>query len=211
VAWPLSASAQQGGTTLKVGILIGGPNDMEGQKRITAFRQGLEALGWIDGRNSQVQIFWASGDVELMRTYAATLIAMGPDALLVNSTPAVAAVRKQTNTIPIIFVSVSDPVGSGFVDSYGHPGGNVTGFASFEYSMAGKWLELLREIVPSLQHVGILFNPKRLQAVVNSTRDQCTLPGRRWVCGLSTRHFKHRRKSMQSSITSDGNGAEVWS
>ena len=160
VAWSLAAIAQQGGTTLKVGILIGGLNDAEHQKWITAFRQGLEALGWIDERNSQVQILWAAGDVELMRTYAAKLIAMGPDVLLGTSTPAVAALRKQTNTIPIIFLAVSDPVGSGFVESYGHPGGNVTGFASFEYSMAGKWLELLREIAPSLQHVGILFNPK---------------------------------------------------
>ena len=160
IAWPLAVNAQQSNGILKVAVLIGGPNDVVAQRRITAFQQGLKDLGWIEGRNLRVDVRWAAGDVERMRTYAAELVALRPDVMLAISTPIVAALRQQLTTIPIVFVAVSDPVGSGFVESLARPGGNITGFTSFEYSMAAKWLGLLKEIAPHVARVGLMFNPE---------------------------------------------------
>ena len=159
-AWSLSAAAQPSNSNLTVGVLIGGPEDAEGRKRVTAFRQGLNARRWVEGVNTRVVVRWAAGNVERMRTYSAELAATSPDVLLGSSTPVIAILRQEAGSTPIVFISVSDPVGSGFVNSFHQPGGNITGFASFEYSMGGKWLELLKEIFPSLVEVSILFNPK---------------------------------------------------
>ena len=159
-ACPSAGLSQQGSVPLKVAILIGGPDDVVGQKRIATFRNRLEKLGWVEGQNLRLDIRWGAGDVNQIRTFAVELVASGPSVLLGTSTPVVDILQRQTSRIPIVFLSVSDPVGSGFVNSFGQPGGNITGFASFEYCMAGKWLGLLKEIVPSLAQVGILFNPK---------------------------------------------------
>ncbi|MDK1373626.1 ABC transporter substrate-binding protein [Sinorhizobium sp. 6-70] len=125
-----------------------------------AFRDALQDLGWVEGRNLQLDRRWAAGSVDRFRTYAAELVALAPDLVLGDATPSVAALLRETKTIPIVFCRVGDPVGSGFVESLARPGGNVTGFTAFEASMGPKWLELLKDASPGLAHVALLFNPK---------------------------------------------------
>ena len=159
-AWPLAASAQQADRVRRIGVLMAySENDREGQANVAAFRQGLQKLGWTDGRNLRIDARWAALDAELMQRYAKELIALQPDLILSSSTPTTATLLHQTRTIPIIFASLVDPVGSGFVASLSRPGGNVTGFTIMESSLAGKWLELLKEIAPRVARVAFLFNP----------------------------------------------------
>jgi putative tryptophan/tyrosine transport system substrate-binding protein len=156
-AWPLAARAQQDGRLRRVGVLDSlTPDDPVGQARNAAFLQGLRQLGWIDGRNVQIDTRWAAGDDERLRRYAAELLALAPDAIMATGSPAVAPLLRATRTVPIVFVNVVDPVGAGFVDSLARPGGNVTGFTVFEYSIAGKWLELLKEIAPGLTRAAVI-------------------------------------------------------
>ena len=144
----------------RIGVLMGyAESDREGQAYVAAFREGLQKLGWAEGRNIQIDIRWAAPDTELMQRFAKELVALQPDLILSQSTPATAALLQQTRTIPIVFAIVADPVGSGFVASFPRPGGNVTGFITMEPTMAGKWLELLKEIAPRVARVAILFNP----------------------------------------------------
>ncbi|WP_051000093.1 ABC transporter substrate-binding protein [Sinorhizobium fredii] len=135
-------------------------SDPDGQARVKAFRDALQDLGWVEGRNLQLDRRWAAGGVDRFRTYAAELVALAPDLVLGDATPSVAALLRETKTIPIVFCRVGDPVGSGFVKSLARPGGNVTGFTAFEASMGPKWLELLKDASPGLVHVALLFNPK---------------------------------------------------
>jgi putative tryptophan/tyrosine transport system substrate-binding protein len=159
-AWPLVARAQQPDGVRRIGVLMAYfESDREGQANVAAFRQGLQKLGWTDGRNLRIDSRWATLDAELMQRYAKELIALQPDLILSSSTPTTATLLHQTRTIPIIFASLVDPVGSGFVASLSRPGGNVTGFTIMESSLAGKWLELLKEIAPRVARVAFLFNP----------------------------------------------------
>jgi putative ABC transport system substrate-binding protein len=159
-AWPLKARAQQPGGIRRVGVLMGVPeNDAEYQAFLAAFRNGLQELGWAEGRNIRIDTRWAGLDVELVQRFAKELIALQPDLILSQSTPTTAVLKQQTSTVPIIFVNVVDPVGSGFVASFPRPGGNVTGFNLMEPTVAGKWLELLKEIAPRVKRVTLLFNP----------------------------------------------------
>ncbi|GEC34268.1 ABC transporter substrate-binding protein [Sinorhizobium fredii] len=135
-------------------------SDPDGQARVKAFRDALQDLGWVEGRNLQLDRRWAAGGVDRFRTYAAELVALAPDLVLGDATPSVAALLRETKTIPIVFCRVGDPVGSGFVKSLARPGGNMTGFTAFEASMGPKWLELLKDASPGLVHVALLFNPK---------------------------------------------------
>ncbi|WP_317853076.1 ABC transporter substrate-binding protein [Sinorhizobium fredii] len=135
-------------------------SDPDGQARVKAFRDALQDLGWVEGRNLQLDRRWAAGGVDRFRTYAAELVALAPDLVLGDATPSVAALLRETKTIPIVFCRVGDPVGSGFVKSLARPGGNVTGFTAFEASMGPKWLEFLKDASPGLVHVALLFNPK---------------------------------------------------
>ena len=158
--WPLAARAQQPERMRRIGVLMGyAENDSEAQAWIAAFREGLQKLGWTEGRNVRVDTRWASADAEAMQRFAQELVALQPDLILSATTPAVAALLQQTRTIPIVFALVADPVGSGFVASFARPGGNVTGFTFTEPTMAGKWLELLKEIAPRVVRVAMLFNP----------------------------------------------------
>jgi putative ABC transport system substrate-binding protein len=144
----------------RVGVLIGiAANDPDAQTRLAAFVQTLQQLGWTDGRNVRIDTRWASGDAELIRRYAAELVALAPDVIFVTGA-AVAPLLQATHTVPIVFAAVADPVGSGFVDSLSQPGGNATGFMQFEYGLSGKWLELLKEIAPSLTRVIVLWDPE---------------------------------------------------
>jgi len=158
-AWPLVARAQQGERMRRIGVLMAhAESDPEGQAFVAAFRAGLQKLGWTEGRNIRIDTRWAA-EVELMQGFAKELIALQPDLILANNTPTTAAVLQQTNTIPIIFAVVADPVGSGFVASFPRPGGNVTGFNVSEPTLAGKFVELLKEIAPHVARVAMLFNP----------------------------------------------------
>jgi len=130
--------------------------DPESMTRITAFVQGLERLGWTTGRNARIDYRWAVGDPEHFRRYAAELVALAPDIILASTSPSVAALQQLTRALPIVFVQVADPVGAGFVATLAQPGGNTTGFLSFEFGIAGKWLELLKEIVPRVTRAGVL-------------------------------------------------------
>jgi putative tryptophan/tyrosine transport system substrate-binding protein len=160
-AWPLAARAQQGDRVRRLGVLIGNAeDDPEMAPRIAAFEQGLAKLGWRNAGNIRIDYRFAGGDVERMRKSAAELVALAPDILLAGNTPTLRALRQQTQTIPTVFVSVSDPIGSGFVASLANPGGNVTGFITVEPGLAGKWLSILKEIAPSLQRAAVIFNPE---------------------------------------------------
>jgi putative ABC transport system substrate-binding protein len=159
-AWPLAARAQQPGPMRRIGVLMSySENDMEGQARTAAFREGLRKLGWMEGRNIRIDIRWATAEAASMQQFAVELVALQPDLILSESTPTTTALLQQTHTIPIIFAVVSDPIGSGFIASFARPGGNVTGFTNIEPTMGGKWVELLKEIAPQVTRVAFLFNP----------------------------------------------------
>ena len=156
-AWPLAARAQQGEQMRRIGVLMAiNADDAEAQARIAAFVRGLQQLGWTVGKNVRVDYRFAGIDTDTLRKYAAELVALAPDVILVQSSPAIAPLLQATRTVPIVFTIVADPVGAGYVDSLVHPGGNATGFTVFEYSMGGKWLELLKEIAPRVTRVGVL-------------------------------------------------------
>jgi putative ABC transport system substrate-binding protein len=155
--WPLAARAQQPERMKRIGVLTGGAeNDPIAQALIAAFRQGLQQLGWIDGRNVRINTRWAAGNVADMHKYAAELAALAPDVIMAVGGPDVEPLLQATRTVPIVFTIVADPVGSGFVNSLSRPGGNVTGFMQFEYSLCGKWLELLKEIAPGVTRAAVL-------------------------------------------------------
>jgi putative tryptophan/tyrosine transport system substrate-binding protein len=154
-----SLRAQKPERMRRIGVLMGSPeSDAEAQSNVAAFREGLQKLGWTERRNIGINTRWATADVESMQRFAKELVALQPDLILTSSTPATAAMLQQTRTIPIIFVWVADPVGSGFVASLPRPGGNVTGFTPIEGSLGGKWVELLKEIAPRVARVTLLFN-----------------------------------------------------
>jgi putative tryptophan/tyrosine transport system substrate-binding protein len=161
VAWPLAARAQQTDRVRRIGVLMGYPeNDVEGQAVVAAFEERLQQIGWTPGRSVLIDARWAPpGNVEALQRFAKELVALQPDLILSNTTPTTATLLQQTRSIPIIFAFVSDPLGSGFVASFPHPGGNVTGFIVMEPGIAGKWLELLKEIAPRVARVALLFNP----------------------------------------------------
>ncbi len=158
-AWPLAARAQQADRVRRIGVLMGVAEDAEGKARVKAFQEAIGKLGWAEGRNLRVEYRWAAGDANLVKSHAAKLVGIAPDLILANSTPVVAALMQLTATIPIVFAQVFDPLGSGLVASLARPGANVTGFTNFEFSMSGKWLEILKEIAPSVTRVAIIFNP----------------------------------------------------
>jgi putative ABC transport system substrate-binding protein len=159
-AWPIAARAQQVDRIRRVGVLMNGAaTETAPLSYLAAFVQGMRQLGWIEGQNLRIDVRWNAGDAELARTYAAQLIGVMPDVILVGSTTNLTVIRQATNTVPVVFLSVSDPVAQGFVANLTHPGGNLTGFGSFEFSIGGKWLDLLKESAPGLSRVAVMFNP----------------------------------------------------
>jgi putative tryptophan/tyrosine transport system substrate-binding protein len=160
VARPIAASAQQGVPTHKIGILMGYPEgDRQAQANVTALRQGLANLGWIEGRNVQIDYRWAGADPDKARAFAKELIALAPEVIVPSTNQVTRIVQQETRTIPVVFAFVGDPVGSGFVASLARPGRNITGFANFENSIGSKWLELLEELAPQARRVGFIFDP----------------------------------------------------
>jgi putative tryptophan/tyrosine transport system substrate-binding protein len=159
-AWPLAARAQQPERMRRIGVLVNlAADDALGQARQTAFVQALEELGWADGRNVRIDIRWGAGDADRYRKYAAELVAFAPDVILATSGATMPALVQATRTVPIVFVQVPDPVGSGFVASLARPGGNATGFTQFEFGLSGKWLEVLKAIAPRVTRAAILRDP----------------------------------------------------
>jgi putative ABC transport system substrate-binding protein len=155
-ALPLTVRAQPGEKMRHIGVLMpAAERDPVGQARLGAFLQGLQQLGWADGRNVRIDTRWGAGDLDRTRKYARELVARGPDVIMVAGTDATAALRQVTRTVPIVFAPVSDPVGAGYVESLARPGGNLTGFAGHEIALSGKWLELLKEIAPRVARVAV--------------------------------------------------------
>jgi putative tryptophan/tyrosine transport system substrate-binding protein len=160
-AWPHAVYAEQQESLRRVGVLMGyAENDPESQSWLAAFKQGLMALGWAEGRNLRIDTLWAAGDISRATASAKDLVTLQPEVILSNSTPVTEALCRETRSVPLVFVNVSDPIGSGFVESLPRPGGNVTGFINLESSLVEKWLELLKEIAPGLTRVAVVFNPQ---------------------------------------------------
>jgi putative ABC transport system substrate-binding protein len=158
--WPLAARAQQADRVRRIGVLLGGGADnSDAQANAAAFLQALEKLGWIDGRNVQIDYRSPAGDVDKTRKYAAELVALAPDVILSSGNANLGPLLQATRAVPIVFNNVADPVGAGFVNSLARPGGNATGFMQFEYSLSGKWLELLKQIAPGVTRVAVLRDP----------------------------------------------------
>jgi putative ABC transport system substrate-binding protein len=162
VAWPLSARAQQPERMRRIGVMIQlAESDQEGQSRLAAFREELQKLGWVVGRNLQIDYRWGTSNDERARVAVAGLLNLAPDVIFANSSVALRAAQQATRTVPIVFTTVIEPVAQGFVASLAHPGGNTTGFSYLESSVGGKWLDLLKEIAPRVSHVAFMFNPQR--------------------------------------------------
>jgi putative ABC transport system substrate-binding protein len=160
-AWPLDAPAQQHSAVRRIGALLSTTEaDSEGQARLAAFRNGLNELGWMDGRNIQIEPRWAAGNAERMRAQARELVGLAPDVILAAATTALVALQRATHTIPIVFAQVTDPVEAGFVQSLARPGGNITGLTQHEFTIGVKWLELLKELAPRVARVAALYDPE---------------------------------------------------
>jgi putative ABC transport system substrate-binding protein len=159
VAWPLAARAQQTMRHVAV-IMITGESDPLGRDRLNAFPQDFQRLGWAEGRNVKIDIRWTGGSADRMRETVAEFVALKPDVILANGTPAVAALKRATSSIPVVFVTVNEPVAQGFIASMARPGGNITGFTLVEFSVVGKSVEMLKAMAPALTRVGLMFNPE---------------------------------------------------
>jgi putative tryptophan/tyrosine transport system substrate-binding protein len=160
-AWPIAVRAQQAGPVRRIGVLMSVvENDPGGLTEAGALRQGLAELGWVEGRNIHLEFRWPGGDTERAAALAAELVGLKPDVLLARSTPTTAALKRETGTIPIVFVNVTEPVEQGFVQTLARPGGNITGFTNFESAIGGKWLQLLKEVDPRITRIAVIYNPK---------------------------------------------------
>jgi len=176
-AWPLGARAQQRERMRRIGVLINpAADDPEGQGRLAAFLQALALLGWTVGQNVRIDYRWAAGDPDRARRGAAELVALAPDVILAATTPGVTAVQQATRTVPVVFVTVIDPVSAGFVSTLARPGGNTTGFALFEYGTSAKWLELLKQIAPKVTRVAVVRDPTQVSGTGQLAAIQAVAP-----------------------------------
>ena len=158
--WPLAVQAQQPTHVKRIGLIMSyKQGDAEGERREAAFREGLQDTGWLDGQNARIDVRWFDGNPGRAKGLAQEMVDQAPDVIVVNGTPSLAAIRQLTSTIPVVFVVITNPVGAGFVQSLSRPGGNITGFSTFEPEIGGKWLEMLKEIAPGVSRVGVLYDP----------------------------------------------------
>jgi putative tryptophan/tyrosine transport system substrate-binding protein len=199
VAWPVVAHAQQSGPMRRVGVLMGlGEDDREANVWLSRFTQGLSDLGWTDGRNLRMDVRWAAGNVDRMRLFAKELVNLQPDVVLSVATPATAALQRETRTIPIVFTAVADPVGEGFVAGLPRPGGNITGFIPQEAASAGKRLQLLTEMAPSVKRAAFMFNPDSAPVADHITCPHSRRPPKPSKWNRSQRPFIAMPKSKRS-------------
>jgi putative tryptophan/tyrosine transport system substrate-binding protein len=176
-AWPLAARAQQPERMRRIGVLMNiAADDPQAQSRIEAFLQGLQPLGWTVGRNLQIDVRWAAADADLFRRYATELVALAPDVILASTNSAVAPLQQVTRTVPIVFAITVDPVGAGFVARLARPGGNTTGFSLYEYSISGKWLELLKQVAPGVTRAAVLRDPATAAGIGQFAAIQAVAP-----------------------------------
>jgi len=159
--WPRAAHAQRPDRVRRIGVLMGlAASDPDAPRWASAFQQALQGSGWTEGRDIKIEYRWGTGDARVIRAYAAELIGLAPEVIVTRGSTALRTMQQETNSIPLVFVSVSDPVGSGFVASLARPGGNITGFTIYDFAMGGKWLEILNEIAPTITRVGVILNPE---------------------------------------------------
>jgi putative ABC transport system substrate-binding protein len=158
-AWPLAARAQQSGRTKHIAVLMGTAEEADGLARLSAFRLGLQELNWVEGRNVSLAVRWGAGNADRTKAFATELVGLAPDVILATNTPTARALKQATDKIPIVFAGLADPIADGIVDSLSSPHGNITGFTSFNAEIAGKWLQLLKEISPGLERVVAIYNP----------------------------------------------------
>ena len=170
VAWPLATQAQQNEPTRRIGVLMTTADDPEGQRRLSAFREGLERRGWAEGKNIRIEVNWSVSDAERARSVVDELIGRAPDLILTSGTPATSALHHARTAIPVVFTVVSEPIEQGFVQSLARPGGNITGFTNLEPGLGGKWIELLKEIAPKVTRAAIIFNPQTAPAAIVTSR-----------------------------------------
>jgi putative tryptophan/tyrosine transport system substrate-binding protein len=209
VTWPLAARAQQGEQVRRIGVLIAGltENDSEGQLRMAAFRRGLQNLGWIEGRNVHIEERWPGGNNERLRSFAAELVGMRPDVIFAGNEAAMMALQHTASTLPIVFAQVSDPVAAGLVASPAQPGGNVTGFALWEYGFAAKWGEVLKEIAPRTVRIGVIYDPANAMQRQLPDLERTLSPGVQ-VVALSVSSRSDLENAIEQ-IASEPNGALI--
>jgi putative ABC transport system substrate-binding protein len=169
-SWPLVGRAQQNEPLRRIGVVMTTADDREGQRRLSAFREGLEKRGWAEGKNVSIEVNWSVSDAERARSVVDELIGRAPDLILTSGTPATSALNRARAAIPVIFTVVSEPIKQGFVQSLAHPGGNLTGFTNLEPSLGGKWIELLKEIAPDVTRVAIIFNPETAPGAIVTSK-----------------------------------------
>ena len=176
-AWPFAARAQQGERMRRIGVLMGIADDAEGQARVKGLQQGLQELGWIEGRNVRIDYRWTGGDVSRVRAYVTELVKLSPDVIVAHTPPVIAAMRQASSSIPIVFAAVIDPVAHGFIDNLARPGGNLTGTTNIEFSLVGKMLEMLKEVVPGIARAAVIFgtNPQYFVYLHSFRTDSPTL------------------------------------
>ena len=197
-AWPLAARAQQPERVGRVGVLMNlAADDPEGLARFAVFVQELQQLGWNEGRNMRIDYRWAGGSAELFRKYALELVALAPDVILACGFPSMVALHPVTHSVPVVFVLVSDPVGAGFVESLARPGGNVTGFALYEFGMSAKWLELLKRIAPNVTRVGVLRDAALTAGVAYLAAIQSVAPS----LGIEVSSIGVRESEIERAVT----------
>jgi len=207
-AWPLVVHAQQTESMRRIGVLMSvAADDPEGKARFAAFEQGLQQLGWIDGRNVRIETRWSGGKSDDARKYAAELIALKPDVILASGGAIVGPLLQVTRTVPIVFTQTPDPVAAGFVASLAHPGGNATGFTQVEYGMAGKWLELLKEIAPSVTRAAILRDPAVPEGIGQFTVIQSAAPSLKVaVSPIDIRNASEIERALTEFARADNGG-----
>ena len=208
VAWPLAtARAQQSERVRRIGVLqIQAADDAERQAYLAAFRQELERLGWADGRNIQIDYRWGAGNAADTRKYATELVALTPDVIFTIGSASMPPLLQATGSVPIVFALVADPVGAGFVNSLARPGGNATGFISVEYTFGGKWLELLKEIAPSVTHVVVIRDPPGHAGIGVLSAGQSA-----WSDNAKPRSRLARRRVPRNAIQPDANALDSGS
>jgi putative ABC transport system substrate-binding protein len=209
-AWPFASHAQQSDRMRRIGVFMPyASDDTEGHVRMAALQQGLQDLGWIDGRNVRIDTRWGAGDADRYRQYAAELAALAPDVIVAVTSQVVAAVQRQTRSVPIVFVGVIDPVGAGLVKSLARPGGNTTGFTVFEYGLSPKWLALLKEIAPNVARAAVLRDPTAAPQIGLLGGIQSVAPSLRVESSLIDTHDAGEMERAVAAFAREANGGQI--